>query len=114
MQLPCSSHGEPEPAITWNKVAQGAAARGAGRHLPLLLQTAQQGKPPDRELELKGSAVSLPVRQNGTGSGRSPFHGFSGIKPKHPLVRYLGFIINRFFPLFYCVSIKPNERSNAV
>lgn len=28
VQLPCSSHGEPEPAITWNKVARGAQPAG--------------------------------------------------------------------------------------
>lgn len=52
VQLPCSSQGEPEPAITWNKVpaVAGDTGRAAGRagdtvgrgchyRLPWLLQT---------------------------------------------------------------------------
>lgn len=30
VQLPCSSQGEPEPAITWNKVPPGSAGPGCG------------------------------------------------------------------------------------
>lgn len=60
VQLPCSSQGEPEPTITWNKVWGGWGLRG---------------KPPNRGPQGEDGPLSSVMKPNETdGLGPSPSH----------------------------------------